>query len=85
MLEDVGALVVGDRLGTQAVDRDQRAVDGPDHVGDADRLGLAGEAPATGLAALGDHHTGPAQVREDGLEEAVRDVLEAPELLGTHR
>ena len=68
------------RLGSTAIRK--RAVDGPDHVGDGDRLGLAGEAPAAGLPALRHHDVGTPEVGENGLEEAVRDPLRLAELLG---
>ena len=83
VLEHLGRLAVGHRLGPEAVDRDQRAVDGADDVGDGDRLGRAREAPAAGLSALGDHDVGATQVGQDRLQEAVRDVLGLPELFGT--
>ncbi len=85
VLEHLGGLVVGDRLGAQAVDADQRAVDGADDVGDTHVTRAGGQPPAAGLAALADHDAGPTHVREDRLQEAVRDLLQPAELLGAHR
>ena len=78
-------LVVGHRLGPQAVDADERPVDGADDVGDAHVLALAGQPPAAALATDAHHDAGAAKVSEDRLEKAVRDVLEPPELLRRDR
>ena len=85
VLQHLRGVVVLDGLGAQAVDRHERPVDRADHVGDRDRLGRAGEAPAAGLAALRHHDVGAAQVGEDRLQEAVRDALGLAELLGADR
>jgi len=84
-LQGVRALVVRHRLGPQPVDRHQRAVDGTDHVGDRDARGVLRQPPAPGLPTLRVHDPRLAQVRQDRLEEVVRDLLELAELLGAHR
>jgi hypothetical protein len=55
------------------------------YVGDTHVTRAGGQPPAAGLAALADHDAGPTHVREDRLQEAVRDLLQPAELLGAHR
>ena len=69
-----GALVLG-RLGSKASDLRQRAVQGPDHLGQADLLGSSGEPVAALGAALAGHHPRSTQVRQDGSQEPRRDPL----------
>ena len=60
--------------------RAERAVDGPDHVGDGDVAGGLGEEVAALGTAPGLHDAGGAQRAEDVLAELEGSVLRAGEL-----
>jgi len=84
-LKDHRAVVVLHGLGSKPVHADQRTVNRPDDVGDADIAARSPEPPPTALAPHAHHDSGAPEVGEDGLQEAVRDVLEPPQLLCRHR
>ena len=76
-----GAVVVG-RLGAQAPDLGQGAVEGPHDVGHADVLGRPGQAVATLGPALARDDAGPAQLDEDRPQEPRREALDLGQGLG---
>ena len=62
-------------LGRVLVDVGERALDRPDHVGDGDLVGLAGEPVAAAGAATAFTRPRVLQVEQDVLEELERDLL----------
>src|SRR6476646_96489 len=62
-------------LGLPAADGRQRALDGPDDVGNRDLAGLLGQSKAAVGAALAAHQSGDPELREDVLEEVERKSL----------
>lgn len=84
MLQDHRGVVVAHGLWTQPVDTHQWSVDGANHVGHADLLGVPREPPPARLPTLAHHQAGATQVGEDRLQEPVRDVLQPAQLLGRH-
>ena len=63
----------------------ERALHGPDHVGEGDLLRLAGEPVASPGAAPGAHQARVLELEQDVLQELQRDVLGFGELLALDR
>ena len=82
LLQGLRGRVIADRLGALAVDRDERAIDGADDIGDRDLVRRLRQLPAPGFAADGGEYPDATKIGEDRLEEALGDVLPPAELIG---